>query len=166
MRARRLAQTFGAVVLVLASLAVVFEDNAFALPAFVLASFLIFRAFLFDHRLRTALAASSVERIPEGSMVRQGSTVGVRSRFTVPARGLVVECTDLPPVGATIASGSGTARCTGPSGTATYRLLLAGRGPMEFSGIAVNAADEFFERSIRLTGDDYRRPAIWVFPLA
>nr|WP_245249583.1 DUF58 domain-containing protein [Methanolinea mesophila] len=128
------------------------------------------RAVAFQHALASTAASATCSRRTENLILRQGGSTSVETTVSLVApKGACIELTDLTPPGGSVIQGDTTWRTTGTGypdrSTLRYRLAYFATGELLFGGITIAVKDPFFSARVHLSGDSFRRPAVFVEPL-
>jgi uncharacterized protein (DUF58 family) len=168
-RLKRCAQGISLLVILLSACAFILDDLAVLFAAGSLLAGLCGLGYLFDRRFRQAVASVRVERSPERSVVRTGTTIRMITAITlqVPAH-MQVQVSEILPAGVVVQDGQTNASYgTSPAPVTfrlAYRITPVVHGTMHFSGVRFVAQDYFFEESIVLSAEPFRGPSLSVQP--
>ena len=170
MQLRRCAQGLILVLIFVFTCAYILDDMTLLLAGGALLCGLTGQYLLFDHRFRTIVTSLEVQRTPERSQVRKGTTLRVSTNvtITVPPPMSVVITEQLPPhvvvqEGNTeIVLGADSAP---QSGQFRYRITPVVHGNVKFPGLALSVRNAFFEDSIDLSSDTFSGPELVIQPV-
>ncbi|HII98425.1 MAG TPA: DUF58 domain-containing protein [Methanoregula sp.] len=147
----------------------VLDDMATLLVASLLLSALVGAVIIFEQKVREAVISVFVERVPERTQVRKGTTVQVTTSVTVTVPpGMTVTIQESLPSTLAIQDGitSVTAEQAAFPGTQkmTYRVTPLVHGEYPFSGIVLTLRDRFFETEMILSAPPFSGPSLLVQP--
>ncbi|ABN56615.1 MULTISPECIES: DUF58 domain-containing protein [Methanoculleus] len=152
-----------------AAFALFFDDVIGLIATGMLAFFLIYQAFSFNHASGKALAALTVDRSIEARYPGTGVPIGVSSRLTtVLEGGMTLKAEDLPPSLTLIDDpAEDTAYAQGEDGAwiSRYTLIPVAPGGARFRGVALTLNNPFFERRGVCRNDVCMAPELKIEPV-
>lgn len=167
---RRCTQGLSLIILILVSGAYILDDMALLLAAGTLLCGLLGQYLLFDYRLRGIVSSVTVQRTPERSQVRKGTTLHVSTTvtLTVPFP-MHVRITEKLSPQVAILDGD-TTHSVEPDMNPRicqfrYRIMPIVHGMMRFSGITLSVQNAFFSHEIDLFSDPFSGPDLLIQPV-
>ena len=148
----------------------IFDDTAAMMAGGVLFAFGFARALFFQHHLVSTASSVECSRSCENLILRQGGSTSVETRVLIRLpRGASIELTDVVPLGGAVILGNNSLVTEGTgaiqSYSLRYRVAYHATGELPFGGILLSLKDPFFSAQLRLSGDDLRKPSVFVEPL-
>jgi hypothetical protein len=141
---------------------------AAVLGSSTLAAFLVARYAAASFRFSTVAGSLTVERTVGKKVVKQDASIEVETRLRVRVpQGVVLQITDLPPVGARVSGGSCALEIHGPfegEQTITYQMTVPTEGKVRFAGVKADMPDAFFPKSVTFAGESMQMPGFLVRP--
>ena len=161
MRLKRCSQGLCLLVVLLFWAAFAFDDPAILFGGGIILVAILGQAVLFERQFRAAVASVSVERKPERTVVRRGTTLGVTTFICLDVSDrLEIRLTEMLPETASLQEGEiSTPVLEGGSRRQHriwYSITATAHGTRQFRGISFSASNRFFENSIELTAQRFR----------
>ncbi|MFA4859849.1 DUF58 domain-containing protein [Methanoregula sp.] len=167
---RRCAQGLALVLILVFTCAYILDDMALLLAGGTLLCALSGQYLLFDHRFRKVVTSIQVQRTPERSQVRKGTTLRVSTTVSVTVpHPMSVKITEQLPPQVVIQDGN-TEADAGPDPAPQtcqfrYRITPVVHGNVQFPGISLSVRNAFFENSIDLFSEAFSGPGLVIQPV-
>jgi len=148
----------------------IFDDTAALMAGSVLILFAFTRGLAFQRVLSSTAASVVCNRKTENLILRQGGSTSVETSISalIP-QGAGLELIDMIPPGGAVIHGDNRVNTEGTGGvhkySLSYRIAYYATGEFRFGGIGLSLKDSFFSARLNLTGNDFRKPAVYVEPL-
>jgi uncharacterized protein (DUF58 family) len=167
---RRCTQGLCLVAALIICCAYVLDDMVVLLAGCTLIGGIVGQYLLFDRQFRETVASVTIQRSPERTQVRKGTTLRMTTSITlrVPPR-IQVELTERLPHGAALQDG--TTSITAISDPMprdyhlSYRITPLIHGTLHFPGISMVVRNLFFITQIELSAESFSGPALLVQPV-